>query len=55
MIMDILHFEQSIIISHNSELDLSSCDLIITRLQNVEAYKALYNSGANIIADFMKG
>lgn len=53
-IMQILNFDQAIIISHNVELDLSNCDLIITRLQNVEAYNALLNSGANIIADFMR-
>lgn len=54
MIMQILNFDQAIIISHNVELDLSTCDLIITRLQNPEAYRALLNSGANIIADFMR-
>lgn len=53
-IMQILNFDQCIIISHNSELDLSNCDLIVTRLQNVEAYNDLLNSGANIIADFMR-
>jgi DNA repair exonuclease SbcCD ATPase subunit len=53
-IMQILNFDQAVIISHNVELDLSNCDLIITRLQNVESYKALINSGANIIADFMR-
>ena len=51
-IMQILNFHQAVIISHNTELDLSHCDLIITRLQNQEAYRALLNSGANIIADF---
>ena len=54
MIMQILNFDQAVIISHNVELDLSNCDLIITRLQNPEAYRALINSGANIIADFMR-
>lgn len=54
MIMQILNFDQAIIISHNVELDLSNCDLIITRLQNQEAYNALLRSGANIIADFMR-
>jgi chromosome segregation ATPase len=54
-IMDILGFEQCVIISHNNELDLSSCDLMITRLQNTEQYYSLINSGANVIADFMKG
>lgn len=54
MIMQILNFDQAIIISHNVELDLSNCDLIITRIQNQEAYRALLNSGANIIADFMR-
>ena len=53
-IMSILHFDQAIIISHNSELDLSNCDLIITRIQNIEGYRNLVNSGANIIADFTK-
>jgi ABC-type cobalamin/Fe3+-siderophores transport system ATPase subunit len=53
-IMQILNFDQAIIISHNVELDLSNCDLIITRLQNIEQYKALLNSGANIIADFTR-
>ena len=54
-IMDILGFEQCVIISHNNELDLSACDLMITRLQNTEQYYSLINSGANVIADFMKG
>ena len=54
MIMQILNFDQAVIISHNVELDLSNCDLIITRLQNPEAYRTLINSGANIIADFMR-
>ena len=53
-IMQILNFDQAVIISHNVELDLSNCDLIITRLQNIEQYKALLNSGANIIADFTR-
>jgi hypothetical protein len=39
----------------NNELDLSACDLMITRLQNTEQYYSLINSGANVIADFMKG
>lgn len=51
-IMQILNFHQAVIISHNTELDLSNCDLIITRLQNQEYYNSLLNSGANIIADF---
>lgn len=51
-IMQSLCFEQAVIISHNTELDLTNCDLIITKLQNQESYKALINSGANIIADF---
>ena len=54
MIMQILNFDQAVIISHNVELDLSNCDLIITRLQNPEMYHSLLNSGANIIADFMR-
>lgn len=54
MIMRILNFDQAVVISHNVELDLSTCDLIITRIQNPEAYRALANSGANIIADFMR-
>lgn len=53
-IMQILNFHQAIIISHNTELDLTNCDLIITRLQNQESYRALLNSGANVIADFNK-
>lgn len=51
-ITQILNFHQVVLISHNTELDLTNCDLIITRLQNQEAYRALLNSGANIIADF---
>ena len=54
MIMRILNFDQAVVISHNVELDLSTCDLIITRIQNPEAYRALVNSGANTIADFMR-
>lgn len=53
-IMRVLNFHQAILISHNTELDLTNCDLIITRLQNQEAYRALLHSGANIIADFNK-
>lgn len=53
LIMDILHFEQCIMISHNYELDLSNCDLIITRIQNQEIYNSVLHSGANIIANFM--
>lgn len=55
MIMDILHFDQCVMISHNQEVDLSNCDMIITRVDNPEFYRYLRNSGANIIADFMKG
>ena len=51
-ITQILNFHQVVLISHNTELDLTHCDLIITRLQNQESYRALLNSGANIIADF---
>ena len=51
-IMSVLNFHQCILISHNTELDLTMCDLIITRIQNQESYKALLISGANIIADF---
>ena len=52
--MDLLHFDQCFIISHNNELDLSNCDMIITRMDNVEMYNGLVGSGANIIADFTK-
>jgi chromosome segregation ATPase len=51
-ITQILNFHQVVLISHNIELDLTNCDLIITRIQNQEYYRALLNSGANIIADF---
>lgn len=51
-ITQILNFHQVVLISHNTELDLTNCDLIITRIQNQEYYRALLNSGANIIADF---
>ena len=53
-IMDILHFDQSIIISHNYELDLTNCDIIITKIENVELYNSVLNSGGNIIANFME-
>ena len=54
MIMSILHFDQCIMISHNYELDISHCDMIITKLNNRESYSRLLNSGANIISDLMK-
>lgn len=54
LIMDILHFDQCIMISHNYELDLTNCDLIITRIQNTEIYNSILHSGANIIANFME-
>lgn len=53
-ITQILNFHQVVLISHNTELDLTNCDLIITRIQNQEYYRALLNSGANVIADFNK-
>lgn len=51
-IMNILHFDQCIIISHNNELNLANSDLIITKLEDPEQRRVLYNSGANVIADF---
>ena len=54
LIMNILHFDQCIMISHNYELDLTNCDLIITRIQNQEIYNTVLHSGANIIANFME-
>lgn len=54
LIMSILHFDQCVLISHNYELDLSNCDLIITRIQNSEIYNSILHSGANIIANFME-
>lgn len=54
LIMEILHFDQCIMISHNYELDLFNCDLIITRIQNTEIYNSILHSGANIIANFME-
>jgi len=51
-IMNILHFDQCVIISHNNELNLANSDLIITKLEDPEQRRLLYNSGANVIADF---
>ena len=51
-IMDILNFEQCIMISHNNELDLSNSDVIITKIEDSEHRRSILNSGANIIADF---
>lgn len=51
-IMNILHFDQCVIISHNNELNLANSDLIITKLEEPEQRRVLYNSGANVIADF---
>jgi hypothetical protein len=51
-IMNILHFDQCVIISHNNELNLANSDLIITKLEDPEQRRVLYNSGANVIADF---
>jgi DNA repair exonuclease SbcCD ATPase subunit len=51
-IMSILHFDQCFIISHNNELNLGNSDLVITKLEDPEQRRVLYNSGANIIADF---
>lgn len=53
-IMNILRFDQCIIISHNNELDLSNMDMIIFRIQDDEVRRNLYNSGANIIYDYNK-
>lgn len=51
-IMNMLHFNQCIIISHNNELDLSNVDMIIFKIQNEETRRSLYDSGANIIYDY---
>ena len=51
-IMDMLKFDQCIIISHNDELDLNNSDLIITKVEDSAYRDYLLNSGANIIADF---
>ena len=51
-IMDMLEFDQCIIISHNDEIDLSNSDLIITRIEDESYRNYLLSSGANIIADF---
>jgi hypothetical protein len=51
-IMNILFFDQCFIISHNNELNLANSDLIITKLEDPEQRRVLYNSGANVIADF---
>ena len=51
-IMDMLKFDQCIIISHNDELDLNNSDLIITKVEDSTYRDYLLNSGANIIADF---
>lgn len=54
IIMNILKFDQCIMISHNYELDLSNCDIIITKIENSELYNSVLNSGGNIIANFMQ-
>ena len=51
-IMDILHFDQCVLISHNNEIDLSNADVIITKIEDTEHRRSIINSGANIIADF---
>ena len=51
-IMDMLKFDQCIIISHNDELHLNNSDLIITKVEDSAYRDYLLNSGANIIADF---
>lgn len=51
-IMNMLHFNQCIIISHNNELDLSNVDMIIFKMQNEETRRSLYDSGANVIYDY---
>ena len=51
-VMELLNFEQCIIISHNNELDISNADVLITRIEDNEHRRSIINSGANIIADF---
>ena len=51
-IMDILNFDQCVLISHNNEIDLSNADVIITKIEDTEHRRSIINSGANIIADF---
>lgn len=51
-ILDILRFEQCIIISHNNELDLSNTDMIMLKITNDEYVRLLHDSGANIIYDY---
>lgn len=51
-IMEMLEFDQCVLISHNDEIDLSNADLIITRVEDVSYHNYLKSSGANIIADF---
>ena len=50
--MELLNFEQCVIISHNNELDISNADILITRIEDNEHRRSIINSGANIIADF---
>jgi len=51
-VMDILNFHQCIIISHNNEIDLSSADMILLKIENQETLAYLNTSGANIIYSY---
>lgn len=51
-IIDILHFHQCIIISHNNEIDLSQADIMVFRMEKREELQNILSSGGNVIFNY---
>lgn len=50
--IDVLNFDQCIIISHNNEIYVDSIDMIVLKINNAAEYQNLKGSGANIIYSY---
>ena len=51
-LMDLLHYDQALVISHNDEIDLTNADMILFKVSNPAYLATLKESGANIIFSY---
>lgn len=50
-VLELLHFDQCVIISHNNEIDMNQADLVVLRMNETE-YANLKSNNINIIYDW---
>jgi len=51
-LMDVLHYDQALVISHNDEIDITNTDMILFKIENTGYLENLKHSGANIIYSY---